>query len=127
MENSTTVRIDLQRLQILNDRLCQTLEALNQVRMSAHSANTTYGWTPNHFGHGYPQAQFWGAPVAQGFNGYPMMNNSYGYSYNYGMNTPVSPWNTSFNGVNTGFGSYGVAPTMSRPMTAFAAAQPVCW
>jgi hypothetical protein len=37
MENTTTVRIDIQRLQVLNDRLCQTLEALNQVRLSAHA------------------------------------------------------------------------------------------
>jgi hypothetical protein len=39
MENTTTVRIDLQRLQVLNDRLCQTLEALNQVRMSCHNVH----------------------------------------------------------------------------------------
>jgi hypothetical protein len=55
MENTSTVRIDLQRLQILNDRLCQTLEALNQIRLSAHS--------PAYFG---------GAPVGYGIPAYGM-------------------------------------------------------
>ena len=51
MENTTTVRIDIQRLQILNDRLCQTLDALNQVRLSAHAQVT--GYAPSHLGAGY--------------------------------------------------------------------------
>lgn len=37
--NTTTARVDIERLQILNDRLCQTLDALNQVRLSAHNVS----------------------------------------------------------------------------------------
>jgi hypothetical protein len=45
--NTSTARVDIERLQILNDRLCQTLDALNQVRLSAH--NHSYG-QPQVFG-----------------------------------------------------------------------------
>jgi hypothetical protein len=31
-----TVKVDIQKLQLLNDRIAQTIEALNQVRMSVH-------------------------------------------------------------------------------------------
>lgn len=74
MENSSTVRIDMQRLQMLNDRLCQTLEALNQVRLTAHNfvppthMNTGMGFNPGYQMGYMPQPTFWGA---QGFNGYP--------------------------------------------------------
>ena len=103
MEN-TTARIDMQRLAILNDRLCQTLDALNQVRMSAHGFNAGMtaapaygvanqmnafnqtgfglGFAPQ-FAHAYPAAYpaaFAGSPVVGGFSPY--------------MAT-VNPWNMS--------------------------------
>ena len=31
-----TVKVDIQKLQLLNDRIAQTIEALNLVRMSVH-------------------------------------------------------------------------------------------
>ena len=31
-----TVKVDIQKLQLLNDRIAQTIEALNQVRQSVH-------------------------------------------------------------------------------------------
>jgi hypothetical protein len=36
-----TARVDLQRLQFLNDRIQQTIEALNQVRWSVHAMSHT--------------------------------------------------------------------------------------
>jgi len=36
-----TVKVDIQKLQLLNDRIAQTIEALNQVRMSAHGIQHT--------------------------------------------------------------------------------------
>ena len=113
MENSTTVRIDMQKLQMLNDRLCQTLEALNQVRLTAHNiapagfTNPQVGLNP-HMGtgmvpwatlpvNGYPQfAQpgFWGAhgfggmPIHTGYNGYPIANHFGGQNV---WGTPVTP------------------------------------
>lgn len=44
-----TVNVDLQKLQQLNDRIAQTIDALNQVRMS------TYGLQLQHSGAGWNQ------------------------------------------------------------------------
>jgi hypothetical protein len=86
MENTTTARIDMQRLQQLNDRLCQTLDALNQVRISAHNIGTV-----NPFLTGYPTSNV-------GFN--PMMNSAPTYA------------NPTFANQPTGYGAY---PTVSAP------------
>jgi hypothetical protein len=58
-----TVKVDIQKLQLLNDRIAQTIEALNQVRMSVHGIQhaPTSPW-----GYGaYPGAQL---GFAQGMN-----------------------------------------------------------
>jgi hypothetical protein len=39
-----TVKVDLQKLQQLNDRISQAIEALNQVRMSTHGLQHTAPW-----------------------------------------------------------------------------------
>ena len=60
---NTTARVDIERLQILNDRLCQTLEALNQVRMSAHNMGYSHFQHPAHLGYSnmsYPMTAFYG-------------------------------------------------------------------
>ena len=45
-----TVKVDIQKLQLLNDRIAQTIEALNQVRLSVHGIqHTPYGLTPSPF------------------------------------------------------------------------------
>jgi hypothetical protein len=41
-----TVKLDIQKLQLLNDRIAQTLEALNQVRLSVHGLQHTSGQVP---------------------------------------------------------------------------------
>ena len=52
-----TAKIDIRKLQLLNDRISNTIDALNQVRMSVHglthsnplinsTANLGYGWNP---------------------------------------------------------------------------------
>lgn len=73
MENTSTVRIDLQRLQILNDRLCQTLEALNQIRLTAHSP--AYFGAP--VGYGVP-AFGWPATNFNPYVGAPVHGNYFG-------------------------------------------------
>lgn len=129
MENSSTVRIDLQRLQVLNDRLCQTLEALNQVRMSAH--NMTPG-----FGHSYgynmgyvPQQQMpmWGAS-------HPMFHNGFVPSYGafHGYNN-IPAWNHQHSFApmyaghhNSPFTGYPIANGLDRSrMPSYA--QPTLW
>jgi len=77
-----TVKVDLQRLQILNDRIAQTIDALNQVRLSVHGLthSNPYGFGQQQYGQpqqqigypqqqvGYPQQQVW--YPQQAFGGY---------------------------------------------------------
>lgn len=50
-----TVKVDIQKLQLLNDRIAQTIEALNLVRMSVHGIQHT---PVSPWGYGaYPGAQ----------------------------------------------------------------------
>ncbi|MCB0384852.1 MAG: hypothetical protein KDD43_05620, partial [Bdellovibrionales bacterium] len=55
--DKTTAKIDVQKLQLLNDRICQTIDALNQVRMSMHGFTNGLGHNIPAF---YPQAPFYG-------------------------------------------------------------------
>lgn len=46
-----TVKVDIQKLQLLNDRIAQTIEALNQVRMSVQVQgiqHSPYGFAPTY-------------------------------------------------------------------------------
>jgi len=50
-----TVKVDMQKLQLLNDRIAQTIDALNQLRLSVHGIQhspSPIGWGPN-VGMGY--------------------------------------------------------------------------
>jgi hypothetical protein len=61
-----TVKVDIQKLQLLNDRIAQTIEALNQVRMSVHGIQHTV----SPFGYGAPYSGFTpqlGIPQQLGF------------------------------------------------------------
>jgi len=75
-----TVKVDIQKLQLLNDRIAQTIEALNQVRMSVHGiqhtqqvppwgnnpyATPSFGFTPSYSG--FPQ---YASPYGMQFNPY---------------------------------------------------------
>lgn len=60
-------KVDVRKLQILNDRINQTIDALSQVRMSVHGLGHTGVPTPtiNPFmppGLGYPTVPFQGIP-----------------------------------------------------------------
>jgi hypothetical protein len=57
-----TVKVDIQKLQLLNDRIAQTIEALNQVRMSVHGIHHTPA-PVSPWGYGAP----YGAPPSVGF------------------------------------------------------------
>src|SRR5262249_43397069 len=39
--NMETARVDIRKLQLLNDRIAQTIDALNQVRLSVHAVQQT--------------------------------------------------------------------------------------
>src|SRR5258705_9072841 len=49
-----TVKVDIQKLQLLNDRIAQMIDALNQVRMSAHGIqHSGAALSPWGYGTGY--------------------------------------------------------------------------
>ncbi len=80
-----TVKVDVQKLQLLNDRIAQTIEALNLVRMSVHGIQHT---TPQY---GLPygiQAQPW--PVTQGYP-FPAYATPYTTPYPTPYPTPFVP------------------------------------
>ena len=81
-----TVKVDIQKLQLLNDRSAQTLEALNLLRMSVHGIQHTQAVSPWGYGVGAPysvQTQF-GSPYVQG---YP--TSQFGYQQ---YTSPYSSW-----------------------------------
>jgi hypothetical protein len=41
-----TAKIDIRKLQLLNDRICQTIEALNQVRLTVHGISHSNPYLP---------------------------------------------------------------------------------
>lgn len=119
-----TAKVDLRKLQLLNDRISQTIEALQQVRMSvhglSHSAPNAYGpmgYAPftgqTATATNYPTAAFntpWGGT---GWTGTPGMTNpyyggfshstpaNYGSTYGYNMapqGYAATPWNTPIAG-----------------------------
>ncbi len=51
-----TVKVDMQKLQLLNDRIVQTIEALNQLRLSVHGIQHT----SSPYGYGYGTVAPWG-------------------------------------------------------------------
>lgn len=94
MDTMGTTRIDLQKLQILNERLVLALDALNQVRWSAHA--TTFGYA------GMPMPFPSYAPTFA-----PTYPTPYTPNFGYGFGTPgfgfpaphfVNPWNTPVTG-----------------------------
>jgi len=61
-----TAKVDIRKLQLLNDRINQCLEALSQVRLTVHGLSHTAGQIP---GQGYPQAGI-GLPQAGPFGAF---------------------------------------------------------
>jgi len=62
-----TAKVDIRKLQQLNDRINQCLDALNQVRLSVHGLSHTSGASPTQLGQqfGQPFAQQFGQVGAQ--------------------------------------------------------------
>ena len=54
-------KVDVRKLQVLNDRINQTIDALNQVRLSVHGLGHTGGFMSQ----GFPQTQ-WGGHLDGG-------------------------------------------------------------
>src|SRR5215470_15480187 len=105
-----TAKVDIQKLQLLNDRISQCFDALNQVRLSVHGLSHTTGQT----GIGAIGQQGFGAPMGfMGVNPFqqtafqsPYQQNPY-LAQGFGQPTPwASPIpglsHTTFNPLATG-------------------------
>ena len=82
-QNMESARVDLRKLQLLNDRINQCLDALNQVRLSAHGLSHTTASPPGIPPYGYP-AQVGGAPIGAmsqgiGYGGMPIQGQGAGF------------------------------------------------
>ena len=107
-----TVKVDMQKLQLLNERIAQTIDALNQLRLSVHGIqHTPYGSPYQALSYGTPWMQSpYGQPqfvptgfVPQQFAGQPFYGNSFGgNSYGIQHTSPITtttptfatPWTT---------------------------------
>jgi hypothetical protein len=96
-----TAKVDIRKLQLLNDRINQTIEALNQVRLSVHGLSHTTGNVPTM---GYPNVFGYGV---QGFGpqGYGPQNYGQAYGQGYGQ----TGWNQT--GWPQGFTGQGYSHT----------------
>ena len=101
-----TAKVDIRKLQILNDRINQCIDALNQVRLSVHGLSHsgglqgTQGFSPQGFG---PQGFGAGvsspfglqglgqSPLTQGFG--PGFSHSTGFMGGIGGFPPAMGWN----------------------------------
>lgn len=83
-------KVDIRKLQVLNDRINQTLEALNQVRLTVHG-----------LGHSSPYGQGFGS---FGTPGYGQGFGSPGYGQGFGSPGPGSMTGQSFGQQPFGFG-----------------------
>jgi hypothetical protein len=101
-----TIRVDVQKLQLLSDRIAQTLEAVNQIACSPlyMGAQPGYGWTAPVYGNPFMPMSSYGyqphgyQPYGYGFSGYSGYPTPYGYShqpFGYGHGHPMSSWGYS--------------------------------
>jgi hypothetical protein len=110
-----TVKVDIQKLQLLNDRIAQTIDALNQLRLSVHGIHHTPAGYPTYgqsqmtpfvqsspfggavpftqgqpFGQSSPYAQY-GAQFSPFANPYTAYSQPYPVGFQHTPNA-VSPW-----------------------------------
>jgi hypothetical protein len=119
-----TAKVDIRKLQLLNDRINQCIEALSQVRLSVHGLSHTagpqpgmgVGWTPGFgfaaSGIGYPQA---GVGFPQAGIGYPQAGVPSPFGQGLSHTAGVGPVGIGpFGGFPPGI-SAGLSPQQSWP------------
>src|SRR4051812_30434380 len=119
----TTAKVDLRKLQLLNDRIAQVIDALNQVRFSVHGLQHTSG---NFVGqvpmtapfaaqmnspYGWNSMSQWGVPAV---NQIPFMGAVGGLNH-----TSVAPWGVAGQvpfvpGVGVGVGQVPFVPGVGQ-------------
>jgi hypothetical protein len=92
-----TVKVDIEKLQMLNDRINQTIDALNQLRRSVHNYQSEFGLQHTA---ALPQQQVMGIP------GYNVQAPFYGQ--NIGLQHTAAPWQQVQQQVPVGFNVQGM-------------------
>jgi len=84
------VKVDVQKLQLLNDRIAQTIDALNQVRLSVHGIQHTSPTTPwvNPYGAAYGVSPYGLQPSY----GTPFPPQGFGQISPFGQFAPFTPY-----------------------------------
>jgi len=98
-------KVDVRKLQVLNDRINQTIDALNQVRLSVHGLGHTGGFMSQ----GFPQTQ-WGGQFPQSQFGQQGMQGLTGGLGHTGVVPPqLNPLSylTQGQGFGSGIGQFG--------------------
>jgi len=90
-----TAKVDVRKLQLLNDRINQTIDALNQVRLSVHGLQHSSGFPA--IGYGQPGIGFGQPGIGYGVGpfGQPMLTPPGVFPGQIGHTTPmgmVPPW-----------------------------------
>lgn len=91
--------VNMQKLQLLNDRIAQTIDALNQLRLSVHGIQHTAAvpWGAYPMTYGQPYGQTFGQPT---FGQPTFVQPTYGQPF--GQPSFVSPYNVGFGGFGNG-------------------------
>ena len=97
-----TAKVDIRRLQMLNDRINQTLDALNQVRMTVHGIGHSSVTPGMPFGSQFAGGQFGGSQFAGSPMGGQFQASPYG----------TTPWGQSFGAYP--YGPQGFVPGVSH-------------
>ncbi len=104
-----TAKVDIRRLQLLNDRINQCLDALNQVRLSVHGLSHS-GIAPEATGAGYPltgDPRLGDPRFAAGMFAAPIQNPAWGQ----GLAHSAPGYGTAGFGAAPAYGAYGAIPT----------------
>jgi hypothetical protein len=95
-----TATVDIRRLQILNDSINRTIDALNQVRLSVYGAVTpnTLGVTPGIGGlaHAAAQNPFVASQLANQFAANPFATNQFGNPFTSSFANVTNPFNNPY-------------------------------
>jgi len=118
-----TIKVDAQKLQLLNDRITQCIDALHQVRLSAHGMQNPNGmsafgpqgiqhstpsytpWSPQPFGAMQPSYGMQGIQHTAPQLGYgqpypPQGQLGYGQPGQLGQVGPMTPWQQQVGGIS---------------------------
>ncbi|HET9300583.1 MAG TPA: hypothetical protein VFO11_11615, partial [Candidatus Polarisedimenticolaceae bacterium] len=104
-----TAKVDIRKLQLLNDRINQVIDALHQVRLSVHALQQGYQTQQQPYGAGFGTQAFGqtfnplsqGNPFQQFQNPFQGMNPMFGQGFQQGLN-PMTQMNPLTTGATPG-------------------------